>query len=84
MKQEVAGVTLQISARIVKSIPDCWFLRYAYIIIFIRELNTEASGRLDKERMVLQSNNPLEEEGSTGSEEKVLQEAGHPGWDVSR
>ena len=33
--------------------------------------------------MVLQSNNPPEE-GSTASEEKVVQEAGHPGWDVSR
>ena len=80
MKQEVAGVTSQISARIDKSIPDLWCLRNAYVIIFIRVLNAASWIR---GRMVLQSNNPPEE-GSTGIEEKVVQEAGHPGWDVSR
>ena len=40
-----------------------------------------AVGRPEGWRMVLQAST---EEGSMGGEEKVVQEAGHPGWDKSR
>ena len=41
-----------------------------------------AVGRSDYLRMVLQQ--AASEEGNMGGEEKVVQEAGHPGWDASR
>ena len=42
-----------------------------------------AVGRSDYLRMVLQQQ-PATEEGNMGGEEKVVQEARHPGWDASR
>ena len=47
-----------------------------------RRLEVVAVGRSDYLRMVLQQ--PATEEGSMGGEEKVVQEARHPGWDASR
>ena len=41
-----------------------------------------AVGRSDDLRMVLQQ--AAAEEVNMGGEEKVVQEAGHPGWDASR
>ena len=46
-----------------------------------RRLEVLAVGRPEGWRMVLQAST---EEGSMGGEEKVVQEAGHPGWDKSR
>ena len=58
----------------------------ALICIFSQVLEPVAGkvlavGRPVGWRMVLQAST---EEGSMGGEEKVVQEAGHPGWDKSR